>query len=342
MENTEKKFIVSSSPHYRKPDTTTLVMLDVVIALMPALAAAIYYNGLRALTMTVVSVLACGIFETLFNLITKRKNTVKDCSFAVTGILFAFNLPIVAPYWLVIFGAFFAIVIAKMLFGGLGKNFVNPALVARAACLTSWPSILSVWSAVPAARAISAFSEPMISASNTFDGVTSATPLASLKTGAFPEEGLFEMFFGIHGGCIGETCTVALLLGALYLIIRKRITLHIPLAYLGTVAVITFIFPLTGGFFDAKFMLYELLSGGLVLGAFFMATDYSTSPVTPVGRIIFGIGCGLLTVVLRYFGGMNEGVSYSILIMNVFAFALDRLAKPRRYGSKEVAKNEQK
>ena len=177
----EDLFIVSSSPHYRAKTSTRSVMLDVIIALVPALVVAVVFFGLRALTLVLVSVLSCVLFETLFNRIRKKKNTVSDLSCIVTGILFAFNLPIVAPYWLAVFGAFFAIVVAKMLFGGLGKNFVNPALSARAACLTSWPGLMSVWVAFPAAKTVSAFSEPLFSASDTFDGVTSATPLSSLK-----------------------------------------------------------------------------------------------------------------------------------------------------------------
>lgn len=339
----ENLFIVSSSPHYRAKTTVRGVMLDVVIALVPALVAAVVFFGLRALTLVLVSVLSCVLFETLFNKIRKRKNTVFDLSCVVTGILFAFNLPIVAPYWLAVFGAFFAIVVAKMLFGGLGKNFINPALSARAACLTSWPGLMSTWVAFPAAKTVSAFSEPLFSASKTFDGVTGATPLSSLKAGTLPTETFADLFFGFKGGCIGEICCAALLLGGIYLLVRRVITWHIPVAYIGTVALLTFLFHMKGGqavFFDFDFMLAEILSGGLFLGAFFMATDYSTSPATNGGRLIFGIGCGVLTVALRYFGGMNEGVSYSILIMNVFTFVLDRVAKPRRYGKKEAAASE--
>ena len=195
----------------------------------------------------------------------------------------------------------------------------------------------------PAAKTVSAFSEPLFSASKTFDGVTGATPLSSLKAGTLPTETFADLFFGFKGGCIGEICCAALLLGGIYLLVRRVITWHIPVAYIGTVALLTFLFHMKGGqavFFDFDFMLAEILSGGLFLGAFFMATDYSTSPATNGGRLIFGIGCGVLTVALRYFGGMNEGVSYSILIMNVFAFVLDRVAKPRRYGKKEAAASE--
>ena len=211
-------------------------MLDVVIALVPALVAAVVFFGLRALTLVLVSVLSCVLFETLFNKIRKRKNTVFDLSCVVTGILFAFNLPIVAPYWLAVFGAFFAIVVAKMLFGGLGKNFINPALLARAACLTSWPGLMSTWVAFPAAKTVSAFSEPLFSASKTFDGVTGATPLSSLKAGTLPTETFADLFFGFKGGCIGEICCAALLLGGIYLLVRRVITWHIPVAYIGTVA----------------------------------------------------------------------------------------------------------
>ena len=239
-------------------------MLDVVIALVPALVAAVVFFGLRALTLVLVSVLSCVLFETLFNKIRKRKNTVFDLSCVVTGILFAFNLPIVAPYWLAVFGAFFAIVVAKMLFGGLGKNFINPALSARAACLTSWPGLMSTWVAFPAAKTVSAFSEPLFSASKTFDGVTGATPLSSLKAGTLPTETFADLFFGFKGGCIGEICCAALLLGGIYLLVRRVITWHIPVAYIGTVALLTFLFHMKGGqavFFDFDFMLAEILSG---------------------------------------------------------------------------------
>ncbi len=339
----EKLLTVSSSPHYRAKTTTRRIMLDVIISLCPALICSIIFFGLRAATMVIVSVLSCVLFETLFNKLRKRKNTVFDLSCVVTGILFAFNLPIAAPYWLVVFGAFFAIVVSKMLFGGLGKNFFNPALSARAACLVSWPSLMSTWVAFSSAKTISAFSEPLFSTSDTLDAVTSATPLSSLKSGILPSESYADLFFGFKGGCIGEICCAALLLGGIYLLVRRVITWHIPVFYIGTVALLTFVFHMSGSeivLFDYKFMLAEILSGGLFLGAFFMATDYSTSPATSGGRIIFAVGCGVLTVLLRYFGGMNEGVSYSILIMNIFSFALDKIAKPRRYGKKEAAASE--
>ena len=230
---------------------------------------------------------------------------------------------------MVVVGDFFAIVVVKMLFGGIGKNFFNPALAARA-FLFSWPAIMTKFivpfksSVIPVFGAVP---EEVV------DAVSSATPLTFLKTGTLPDVSIADLFFGNVGGCIGEVSAAALLLGGFYLLFRKIITWHIPVCYIGTVALVTFIFPASGGFFNLDFMLAELLSGGLLLGAFFMATDYTTSPITSKGRIIYGIGCGLLTVFLRYFGGYPEGVSYAILLMNVFAFALDKIARPRRYGA---------
>lgn len=323
------KFIVTSSPHYRSDESIRSVMGDVIIALLPALAVGVVFFGFRVLTLAAVSVGACIAFESLFNIIRKKKNTASDFSCVVTGLLLVMCLPVTAPYWMVVVGDFFAIVVVKMLFGGIGKNFFNPALAARA-FLFSWPAIMTKFivpfksSVIPVFGAVP---EEVV------DAVSSATPLTFLKTGTLPDVSIADLFFGNVGGCIGEVSAAALLLGGFYLLFRKIITWHIPVCYIGTVALVTFIFPASGGFFNLDFMLAELLSGGLLLGAFFMATDYTTSPITSKGRIIYGIGCGLLTVFLRYFGGYPEGVSYAILLMNVFAFALDKIARPRRYGA---------
>lgn len=324
------KFLVNSSPHYRSEESIRSVMGDVIIALFPALAVGVIFFGFRVLTLCLVTVAACIAFESLFNFIRKRKNTAGDLSCVVTGILLTMCLPVTTPYWMAVIGAFFAIVVVKMLFGGIGKNFFNPALSARA-FLFSWPVIMTTFIAPFKNAEIPLFgSVPQ----EILDSVTTATPLTYLKTGIMPDASLYDMFFGNVAGCIGEVSAAALILGGIYLLCRKVITWHIPVFYIGTVALITFIFPATPGvFFDFDFMLAELLSGGLMLGAIFMATDYSTSPITGKGKIIYGIGCGLLTVFLRYFGGYPEGVSYSILLMNIFAFTLDKIMRPRRYGA---------
>ena len=323
------KFIVTSSPHYRSDESIRSVMGDVIIALLPALAVGVVFFGFRVLTLAAVSVGACIAFESLFNIIRKKKNTASDFSCVVTGLLLVLCLPVTAPYWMVVVGDFFAIVVVKMLFGGIGKNFFNPALAARA-FLFSWPAIMTKFVAPFKSSVIPVFGAVP---EEVVDAVSSATPLTFLKTGTLPDVSVADLFFGNVGGCIGEVSAAALLLGGFYLLFRKIITWHIPVCYIGTVALVTFIFPASGGFFNLDFMLAELLSGGLLLGAFFMATDYTTSPITSKGRIIYGIGCGLLTVFLRYFGGYPEGVSYAILLMNVFAFALDKIARPRRYGA---------
>lgn len=323
------KFIVTSSPHCRSDESIRSVMGDVIIALLPALAVGVVFFGFRVLTLAAVSVGACIAFESLFNIIRKKKNTASDFSCVVTGLLLVLCLPVTAPYWMVVVGDFFAIVVVKMLFGGIGKNFFNPALAARA-FLFSWPAIMTKFVAPFKSSVIPVFGAVP---EEVVDAVSSATPLTFLKTGTLPDVSIADLFFGNVGGCIGEVSAAALLLGGFYLLFRKIITWHIPVCYIGTVALVTFIFPASGGFFNLDFMLAELLSGGLLLGAFFMATDYTTSPITSKGRIIYGIGCGLLTVFLRYFGGYPEGVSYAILLMNVFAFALDKIARPRRYGA---------
>lgn len=320
------KYLVTSSPHYRSGISTSRIMLDVIIALMPAMVAAVVIFGWRSLVITLVSVLSCVLFETLFAICVKKKNTVNDLSCIVTGILFAFNLPVTVPYWLVIVGAFIAIVITKMLFGGIGKNFANPALVGRAAVMIAWPKLMTTW-VVPFTGNATVVS--------TTDVVTSATSLVGLKNGNTPQPfDILQLFLGNTGGCIGEVCTGALLLGGVYLLIRRVITWHVPVAYLGTVALLTFLFPNGAPMLNWQYMAAELCSGGLMLGALFMATDYTTCPVTKKGMLIYGICCGLLTVLFRYFSGYSEGVSYAILLMNVFVFAIDRATAPNRFGVK--------
>ena len=320
------KVVVTSSPHIKADDDTRSLMLDVLIALVPALAVAVYTFGARALIHVVIAMVASLVFETIYNKIVHHPNTVGDLSCLVTGVLIAFNIPVAAPLWLSAFGALFGIIVVKMLFGGIGKNFMNPALGARAFMMASWAGFITTWTAPHA-------NLPLFGNVTVTDAISTATPLATLKTGAVPADtGLLEMLLGQTGGVIGETSALALLAGGVYLLWRKVITINIPAAYILTVAVITFLFPLSGDVSRVQWMLSQVLSGGLMLGAIFMATDYVTSPVTPKGQIIFGVGCGLLTVFIRYFGGLPEGVSYSILIMNTLVWAIDKKTHPRKFG----------
>lgn len=322
---------VSPSPHIKHPDTTRTVMVDVMIALIPAAVWGAYIFGLRVLWVIAVCMGSAVLAEFLTQKILHRPVTVADCSAALTGLLLALNLPATIPLWMAAVGAVFAIVVVKQLFGGIGKNFMNPALAARA-FLFAWPSDMSFFTA-PEAR-LGLFD--LVVRADDVDVVTSATPLASLKSGVLPEESLFDLIFGNVGGSIGEVSAILLLAGFVYLLLRKVITWHIPVAYIGTVALLTFLFP--QGNVALDFMLAQVFSGGLLLGAIFMATDYTTSPVTTTGRLIYGVGCGLLTVFIRYFGGYPEGVSFSILIMNTLVWYLDRYTRPRRFGGgKNVA-----
>lgn len=320
---------ISSSPHAHTPITTQTIMRDVLIALAPALLGGIYFFGFRALAVTLVSVAACVFFEWAYCKITKAHCKIYDLSACVTGALLAFVCPVTIPYWTIILGALFAIVIVKMLFGGLGKNIVNPALAGRA-FLFSWPVIMSTWVSVGYENAPGLLS--------TADIVTSATPLANMHQGMMPTDSIMDMFLGNVGGCLGETSALLLLIGFGYLLVRKVITPRIPVAYIGTVAVLTFLFPL--GNDRIAWMCAQVCGGGLMLGAIFMATDYVTSPVTKLGQIVYGVGCGVLTVMIRYFGGYNEGVSYAILVMNCCVVLLDRIGRPVKFGAprKEAAK----
>ena len=322
---------IASSPHAHSPITTQTIMRDVLIGLAPALVMSIYFFGFRALTVTAVSVAACVFFEWLYCKMTKMHCKIYDLSACVTGVLLAFVCPVTIPYWTIVLGAAFAILLVKMLFGGLGKNIVNPALAGRA-FMFSWPVLMSTWVKVGFENAAGLFS--------TADIVTAATPLAAMHQGSFdPAAGtLADMFIGSIGGCIGETSAIALLIGFIYLLYRKVITARIPLAYIGTVAVLTFLFPM--GNDRITWMAAQVLGGGLMLGAIFMATDYVTSPITKLGQIVYGIGCGVLTIMIRYFGGYNEGVSYAILIMNTCVVLLDRIGRPVKFGApkKEAAK----
>ena len=330
-----KKLTVSASPHMRSKETTTGIMLDVILALIPALIMCVVYFGLRALVLTAVCVVSCVVFEYISRIVMKRNNTIGDLSAVVTGLILAFNLPATLPFWMAVIGSLIAIVVVKQMFGGIGQNFVNPAMTARIILMTSFPTAMAKW-VVPFTDTWSA------------DAVTSATPMATLATlkpldvsaaaDALPS--LTDMLIGKHGGSMGEVCSIALIIGGLYLIARKVISPIIPFTFIGTVAVFMF---LTGkGNMD--FVAYELLGGGLMLGAFFMATDYSTSPINKKGKIIFGIGCGLITSVIRIFGSLPEGVSFSIILMNILVPHIENMTTPKPFGAvkEKKAKGEAK
>jgi len=327
MDYKDLNLIGSSSPHIRTKAGTGHIMGEVLLAMLPALGFAIYNFGWRALANVVVSALGCCIFEWLYRAMMKKNNTVMDLSAAVTGVLIAFVSPVTIPYWILLIGDFFAIVIVKQLFGGIGKNFLNPALAARA-FMFSWAGEMSKW-AVPSVRTDSL--TPLWGA---VDVVTGPTPMSFLAENNLAELSEYysvsDMFIGLIGGSLGEVSALMLLIGGLYLVFRKIITWCIPVGYIGTVALLTFLFP--RGNDPMTWMLYNVLGGGLMLGAFFMATDYVTSPVSRKGQLIFGIGCGLITVFIRYFGSYNEGVCYAILVMNLTVWMIDRKVKPARFG----------
>ena len=304
-------------------------MRDVLIALCPALLGSVYFFGLRALIVTLISAASCVFFEWAWCKLLKKDNKIYDMSAIVTGVLLAFVCPVTIPYWTIILGDLFAIVLVKQFFGGIGKNFVNPALAGRA-FMFSWPVLMSTWVKVGFENSAGIFS--------TADIVTEATPLAAMHQGTLSTASTWELFLGNVGGCLGETSALLLLVGFAYLLIRKVITARIPLAYIGTVAVLAFLFPL--GNDRIAWTAAQLFGGGLMLGAIFMATDYVTSPVTKLGQVIFGIGCGVLTIAIRCFGGYSEGVSYAILIMNCCVVLLDKVGRPVKFGApkKEAAK----
>jgi electron transport complex protein RnfD len=324
-------YTVSSSPHIVSRQNTPRIMLDVCIALVPAGVAAVLVFGARSLLIIALSVAAAVATEWAIQKLAKKPVTIHDLSAVVTGILLAYNLPPTVPWWMPVIGSVIAIGLVKQAFGGLGKNFMNPALAARAILLTAWPSQMTAFQ-FPGADAVTS--------ATVVDAVTSATPLAILKgteaAGELPS--LWDAFIGNIGGCIGEVSAAALLLGAAYLFIRKVITWQIPVAFIGTVALMTWMLGGSGGLFTGDFV-YHLFAGGLMLGAFFMATDYSTSPMTGTGQFLMGVGCGLLTSVIRLYGGYPEGVSYSILLMNIATPLIDKYVRPRRYG--EVKANEE-
>lgn len=326
------KLFVESSPHIRSAWTTQKIMLNVIIALCPALIMSIYIFGIKSLLLTVICCTACVLLEFLFNKITKREDTISDLSAVVTGMLLAFNLPVDLPIYMAIIGCFVAIVIVKCLFGGIGQNFANPAITARIVLMMSFAGAMTKWTAPFAWK-------------DGVDATVSATPLAAMSGVDFKELSLgqlfsstvtgteipsiMDMFLGFRAGCLGETCIAALLLGGLYLMFIGLIRPATPLCFIGTVAVLSFFY----GGCDVNFMLYQLMSGGLILGAFFMATDYATTPLTTKGKIVFGVGCGLITFAIRQFASMPEGVSFSILVMNCLTPLIDRFTAPKALGA---------
>jgi electron transport complex protein RnfD len=322
------KFIMSSSPHVRSSETTGRIMRDVLIALLPATVCGVYFFGWNALWVVLVSVASAVAVEALLQVLMKRKVTALDGSAAVTGLLLALNLPPSVPLWLPLIGSAFAIAIVKQCFGGLGYNFINPALAARAFLMVSWLPLMTTWTAP--IRTIGQAS---------VDTLSSATPLALLKAGTPLTHGYLDLAIGNVGGCIGETSAIALLIGGIYLLARRVIDWRIPGVYVATVAAFTWIAGPQGLFTGDA--LYNILSGGLMLGAIYMATDYVTSPITNGGKIVFALGCGIFTSVIRLWGGYPEGVSYSILLMNLVVPLLDRAFQPKMFGRlalKEAAK----
>ena len=322
----EYTFDAAYQPQVRAKRGTREIMLDVIIALLPALCVGVWQFGAQALIPLAVSIVSCVFFEWAYRKLMKKPDSIGDLSAVVTGILVAFVCPVTLPFWTILIGDFFAIVVVKQLFGGIGANIVNPALAARA-FLFSWPLFMNTW--VRSGVHVPAFSNPTTAS---LDGLTAATPMASLHVGAMPEASVLDLFLGRTGGSLGEISAMLLLLGGIYLLVRRVISARIPLAYLGTVAVLAFLFP-RGGAARLDWMLVQLLSGGLMLGAWFMATDYTTSPVTHGGQIVYGVGCGVLTFLFRYFGSYVEGVSYAILIMNCCVGFFDRIGVPKRFGA---------
>ena len=306
-------FVVSGTPHVRSKESIQSIMRDVIIALVPATAAGIYYFGLRALILIVAAIISAVFFEWLYEKITKKPVTINDLSAVVTGLLLAMNLPASAPVWVAIVGSAFAIIFAKQLFGGLGQNFINPALAGRAFLLASYPTEMTTW-VVPNGLAA--------------DAATYATPLAQLKNGTL-DASLGQLVLGQVGGTIGETCAIALIIGGIYLLYKHVISWKIPVIYIVTVFILFAVI----GRHGMRMPVQEIFAGGVMLGGIFMATDYASSPVTPKGQVIFAVGAGLLTYLIRTFGGYPEGVSYSILIMNCCVPLIERFTEPTIFGA---------
>lgn len=316
-------FVVSGTPHVRSKESIQSIMRDVIIALVPATAAGIYYFGMNALVLVIAAIVSAVAFEALCQKVMKKPVTVSDLSAVVTGLLLAMNLPAAAPVWVAIVGSAFAIIFGKQLFGGLGQNFINPALAGRAFLLASYPTEMTTWS-VPNGLEVA-------------DAATYATPLAQLKAGQL-DANLVDLMLGKCGGTIGETCAIALIIGGVYLLYKHVISWKIPVIYIATVAILFGVIGRQG----VRLPLQEIMAGGVMLGGIFMATDYASSPVTPKGQIIFAVGAGLITYLIRTFGGYPEGVSYSILIMNCAVPLIERFTEPTIFGALPKAKKEAK
>ena len=320
----DKKLSVSASPHDHSKDTVTRIMLDVVIALVPSLIAAFFLFGPRTLIVSAVSVGTCVLAEYLSRIVMKRHQTIADLSAVVTGLLIAFNVPTSMPLWMVVLGDIFAIVVVKQMFGGIGMNFVNPALATRIMLIASFPTEMAKWNAPFSWKT---------------EATTTASPLGEIKnifrSGTINDDSfselpsLMDMFLGKRAGSLGEVCAIALIIGLIYLLARRVIKITIPLSYVGSFAVIMFI----AGGFNLTFLAYQVLSGGLLLGAIFMATDYTTSPINFKGQVIFGICCGILTALIRLFGNLPEGVSFAIIIMNILVPHIEHLTTPKPFGT---------
>ena len=329
-------FHVSASPHTRDHVTTNQIMADVAIALIPASAFGVYYFGLNALVILCLSMLTCVLSEYIYNKLMKTPQTPYECSALVTGLLLGMNLPASVPIWIPILGGVFAIIVVKQLYGGLGHNFMNPALAARCFLLISFAGRMTNFT-VTGGKESGASSETVykvLNGASSVDGISGATPLAVMKAGG--EADLFDLFFGFTGGTIGETSALMILIGAIYLIARKVISLRIPLTYILTVAVFALCFGGRG--LDANYLLGQVFGGGLMLGAFFMATDYVTSPITPMGQIVFGVLLGIFTGIFRIFGGSAEGVSYAIIFCNLLVPLIEKVTMPRAFGCKKRRK----
>jgi len=311
------RFIVSVSPHLHKDESVSKIMWWVVLSLLPAGVSGIYIFGKQALWVIILGVFAAVATEGVLQAMMRRRISVLDGSAVITGLLLAYNLPAHVPWWLPVVGSCFSIAIGKQVFGGLGQNIFNPALVGRVFLMASWPQYMTTFTK-----------------SLNYDAITTATPLAAIKEGKVLEHiSYMDLFLGNRGGCIGEVCILALVLGAVFLLLRGYISWHIPVTYILIVGIFTFLFGPKGlGSGDG---LFHILSGGLVLGAFFMATDYVTSPLTRKGQIVFGVGCGIITAVIRLWGGYPEGVSYAILMMNAATPLIDRYTKSRVYGTRK-------
>jgi electron transport complex protein RnfD len=337
QESCKVQLNLSSSPHMRHSETVPSIMLWVIGALIPSMIASYMFFGVRALFLTIISVVTAVAVEEIICRLLKRPSSLKDCSAILTGILLAFNLSPALPWWMVVIGASFSIGVVKMAFGGLGNNFLNPALAGRVFLMACYPAQMNTWIA------------PKFGTLSGLDGVTTATPLTNIKmcmaNGSFQaldfQDALVNLFIGNVGGCIGETSAIAILIGAVILLYKHIIGFSIPVTFIGTAFLLFWLFNGTGQLFTSGSIIvpfYHILAGGLLLGAFFMATDMVTSPITRRGKLIFGVGCGVLTFIIRKFGGYPEGVSYSILIMNLFVPLIERFTRPKIYG--EVKKRD--